>query len=86
MSLTSAYLESQPEFEQQTDVLLETAIKDIQRATRTVERIENLSEITFGDLETISRNLRLALMTLKLAIGREEHSYFDEINMLSSEC
>ncbi len=67
MSLTKRYLESQPEFHQQTVVLLETTIKDIQRVAAMIDRVENLSEITFADLEMIPRNLRLALAMLELA-------------------
>lgn len=66
MSLMKQCLESQTEF-QPPDVLLETAIKNIQQAARLIDRIENLSEITFDDLEAISRNLWLTLTKLEQA-------------------
>ena len=70
MSLTKRYLESQPEF-QSNDALLETAIRDIERAARRLSRIENLCELTIGDVAEITKSLNRA--ALRLALARQEN-------------
>lgn len=72
MSLTKRYLESNLEFAQQPEILLETVRKDIRQAAWIVDQIENLSDVTFRDLETISRNLYAAEAALDtLADGKQ---------------
>jgi hypothetical protein len=64
MSLTKRYLESQPEF-QGNAALIESAITDIRIASRIVDNIENLHDLSFSDLSDISRNLQLAVSRLE---------------------
>jgi hypothetical protein len=45
--------------------LIESAITDVQIAARIVDGIDNLHDLSFGDLENISRNLQLAISRLE---------------------
>jgi hypothetical protein len=71
MSLTKRFLESQPEFEQNQNVLLSTAVRDIRRAARIVNSFDNLTEVNFSDLSKVSESLNLALTTLSLLEQQE---------------
>ena len=74
MSLTKRYLESQPEF-QSNDALLEIAIRDVQRAARRLNRIENLCELTIGDVADIAESLNLAVLNLELVRKQDESAF-----------
>ena len=74
MSLTKRYLESQPELNS-NDALLETAIRDIERAACRLNRIENLCEPTMGDVCDIAKSLNLAVLNLELARKENEPAY-----------
>jgi hypothetical protein len=45
--------------------LLESAITDVSIAARIIGGIDNLNDLSFGDLENISRNLQLAISRLE---------------------
>ncbi len=46
-------------------LLLDQAITDVIIAARIVDGIDHLHELSFGDLENISRNLQLAISRLE---------------------
>lgn len=66
MSLTKRYLESQPEFiEGSNAAAIKEAIENVRSAACRVDRIENLSDLSFLDIESISRSLHLAITRLE---------------------
>ncbi len=77
MSLTKRFLESQPEFQIGYDfATLEAAVKDVRSAAATLDRIENLHELSFTDLDAISRVLHLAIERLEYLREHNEEPVF----------
>lgn len=55
-------------------LLIDQAITDVSIAARIVDGVENLHELSFTDLENISRNLQLALNRLEYIKETTEES------------
>ncbi|HEX8397828.1 MAG TPA: hypothetical protein VF644_10405 [Pyrinomonadaceae bacterium] len=75
MGAMKRYWESLPE-NQPSAVLINDAIESVESAAQTAERIENLPEITFEDLTSISAKCRAAVTTLELVRKSVEFSEY----------
>ncbi len=75
MSLTKREFWNEITAGQNDNVLLSTAIRDVERAARRVQTIEQTADVTIGEVCDLARDLHLALTTLELLRKQSEAVY-----------